>query len=384
MFGPFSIDTIFPAFHRLEDEFGVAPELMQLTISAYLAAFAIGSLIHGPLSDALGRRRVLVAGILVYGLASAGGAVTHDFNVLLLVRAMQGASAGVGVIVGRAIIRDCYEGAAAQKLMSQVALVFGVAPAIAPIVGGWVFEAMGWRAIFWGLGLYAALLIVIVLGVVPETLPEERRQPLSPGSLVRTYKQLLSDTLFLRMAGTVALSFGGLFLVIASAPVVVLDLLHLGPRDFGWLFVPIIGGLTLGSSLSGRVAGVLSFHGTLRCGYAILFVGGIAEIAVSAWLRPHVPWTLLPLTVYAAGTALLMPSLTLAVLDRLPRQRGAASSMQATIQLAFNSVVAAVFSPLACGSLLNLGIGSLLLSGAGLLLMLGSRRALPAEAAPLP
>jgi DHA1 family bicyclomycin/chloramphenicol resistance-like MFS transporter len=369
MFGPFSIDTMFPAFHGMEAEFGVSPALMQLTISAYLGAFAIASLLHGPVSDARGRRAVILAGVIVYSLASLAAALTHSFSALLIARGVQGASGGAGLIIGRAIIRDCYEGAAAQRLMAQVSLVFGLAPAIAPIVGGWLFTAAGWRAIFWALFGYAAALILIVLTIIPETHPPARRSSLSIGSLLRTYGSLLSDYRLVLLATAAALGFAGLFVFIASAPVVVLDLLHLNAQQFGWLFIPVIGGITLGAQLSGRVAGRVSFHGTMWIGYLVMLVGGVGNIIASGWFVPHLPWTLLPLALYAAGTALIVPSLTLAVLDRAPAVRGSASSLQAAIQLSLNAVVAAVVAPWASRNLLTLAVIGTAISFAGVTLL---------------
>jgi len=152
MLGPFSIDTFFPAFRAMEGHFGVQPAAMQLTLSTYLIAYAAMSLLHGPLSDALGRRGVIVYSLLVFALASAGCAVSTRFETLLFFRAIQGISAGAGVIVGRAMIRDRLDGPGARRLMSQVTLIFGVAPAVAPIAGGWLLSGFGWTSIFWALG----------------------------------------------------------------------------------------------------------------------------------------------------------------------------------------------------------------------------------------
>src|SRR5690606_35736835 len=134
MFGPFSIDTIFPAFPQLGGQLGADKLALQQTISVYLIAYAVTSVVHGPLSDAFGRRRVIIAGLAVFTLASVGCALSTDLTTLLVFRALQGLSAGVGLIVGRAVIRDVLDGDDAQRLMSQVSMIFGIAPAIAPII----------------------------------------------------------------------------------------------------------------------------------------------------------------------------------------------------------------------------------------------------------
>lgn len=156
MFGPFSIDTIFPAFPQMAAQFGADKLAMQQTISVYLAAYALMSIVHGPLSDAIGRRRVILGGLSVFIVASVGCALAPDLRTLLAFRALQGLSAGVGLIVGRAVIRDVLHGSDAQRLMSHVSMIFGIAPAIAPIIGGWMLGAGRWPLIFWFLARIAA------------------------------------------------------------------------------------------------------------------------------------------------------------------------------------------------------------------------------------
>src|SRR5690606_5936454 len=140
MFGPFSIDTVFPAFPVMASDLGASKLAMQQTISTYLIGYAAMSLFHGPISDAIGRKKVLVAGTVLFTLASAGAALAQDMPTMLAFRVLQGLSAGVGLIVGRAVIRDCLQGDDAQRLMSHVSMIFGVAPAIAPIIGGWILD----------------------------------------------------------------------------------------------------------------------------------------------------------------------------------------------------------------------------------------------------
>src|SRR3569832_125875 len=161
MFGPFCIDAIFPAFPAIANQFNASPLAMQQTISVYLMAYAALSLLIGALSDSWGRRVVILGGVGMFLLASVGCAVAQSMSALLAFRALQGTSAGVGLIVGRALIRDVYEGPAAQKLMSMVSMIFGLAPALAPIVGAWLVGWGGWHALFWTLALFAAALLML-------------------------------------------------------------------------------------------------------------------------------------------------------------------------------------------------------------------------------
>ncbi|WP_372017579.1 multidrug effflux MFS transporter [Pseudoxanthomonas sp. 10H] len=358
MFGPFSIDTIFPAFPQMAAQFGADKLAMQQTISVYLAAYALMSIVHGPLSDTIGRRRVILAGLSVFIVASVGCALARDLPTLLAFRALQGLSAGVGLIVGRAVIRDVLHGSDAQRLMSQVSMIFGIAPAIAPIIGGWMLGAGRWPLIFWFLAAFSVLLLLSTSLWLPETHPREARMPLRPGRLARDYVAIALNPRFQRLAAAGAFGFAGLFLYIASAPAFVMDLLGLGEQEFAWLFFPTIGGMTLGAFLSGRVAGRWKPPYQVGVGYACMGAAALGNVLYSA-LAPQLalPWAVLPMSLAAFGVALVFPVLTLAILDMYPRQRGSASSLQAFTQLVLNAAVAGVLSPLLSQHGLPLALG---------------------------
>nr|WP_274381671.1 multidrug effflux MFS transporter [Pseudoxanthomonas koreensis] len=358
MFGPFSIDTIFPAFPQMAAQFGADKLAMQQTISVYLGAYALMSIVHGPLSDAIGRRRVILAGLSVFIIASAGCAMAGDLATLLAFRALQGLSAGVGLIVGRAVIRDVLQGSAAQRLMSHVSMIFGIAPAIAPIIGGWMLGVGRWPLIFWFLVAFSLLLLASTALWLPETHPPQARMPLRPGRLLRDYVAIALNPRFQRLAAAGAFGFAGLFLYIASAPAFVMDLLGLGEQEFAWLFFPTIGGMTIGAFVSGRVAGRWQPAYQVGVGYACIGVAAAANVAYCA-LAPAiaVPWAVLPMSLASFGVALVFPVLTLAILDMYPRQRGSASSLQAFTQLVLNSAIAGALSPLLSHHGLHLALG---------------------------
>lgn len=359
MFGPFSIDTIFPAFPAMGAQLGADKVAMQQTISVYLLTYALMSLVHGPLSDAFGRRRVILGGLSVFLLASVGCALSTDMATLLLFRGLQGLSAGVGFIVGRAVIRDVRHGDDAQRLMSQVSMIFGIAPAIAPIVGGWILGWSAWPTIFWFLAGFSLLLLLSVGAWLPETHPRAARRSVSPRHLLRDYFGILGNRRFLRLALAGSLGFGGLFLYIASAPAFVMDLLRLDEQRFAWLFLPTIGGMVLGAFLSGRAAGRIDGERLVNIGYGCMGLGAVANVAYNAWAGPAiaVPWAVLPMFVAALGVALVFPILTLAILDMYPHQRGAASSLQAFGNLIVNAAIAGVLSPLLSHRGLYLALG---------------------------
>ena len=383
MFGPFSIDTIFPAFPHIGAAFGADKLAMQQSISVYLLAYAATSILHGPLSDAVGRRRVILAGLCIFALASAGCALSTSLPMLLAFRALQGLSAGVGLIVGRAVIRDLLDGADAQRLMAQVSMIFGIAPAIAPIVGGWLLGWRDWPAIFWFLVGFALLLVAATFRFLPETHPPGARAPLHPRTLLAGYLRMARDARFMRLSLAGSFNFGALFLYIASAPAFVMDILRLGERDFAWFFVPMIGGMMLGAFVSGRMAGRLDGVAQTRLGFACCLVAAVANIVYNGTTaQPAIPLAVVPMMLNSFGVALGFPILTLAILDLYPRARGAASSMQAFFGLLGNALVAGAISPMLSHSGLALAIGAAAFSVVGWAIWrwewMHSRRALPA------
>lgn len=363
MIGPFSIDAIFPGFPAIGQDFSASALAVQQTVSVYLLAYALMSLVHGPVSDRYGRRPVIACGMVAYALASAGAATAMSLDSLLLWRALQGASAGAGIVVARAVIRDLFEGAAAQKLMSQVMMVFGIAPAIAPVVGAQLVIVGGWRGIFWALMLFAVVMVVAMLYWLPESLPREQRVSLAPRSLAHTYRSILRDAGFWPLVISGTLNFSALFVYILSAPRVVLELMGLSQQGFPWLFVPIIGGIMSGSWFSSYLAGQRSAATTVNIGYGFMALGALTNLVLAFVLPTPAPaWALMPLYLVGCGVGLAFPTLTLLVLDRFPRHRGGASSMQAFTSLLFNAALAGVIAPMLYANLRTLATGAACMS----------------------
>lgn len=365
MLGPFSIDTLFPAFRRLSQEFAASPQAIQQIISVYLAAYAVMALLHGPLSDAYGRRGVIVWSTALFVFASAGCALAPSLGALLGFRALQGIAAGAGLIVGRAIVRDRYHGAEATRLMATITLIFGMAPALAPIVGGWLLTISGWRSILWALTAFAVLLVALTVGALPETLPRERRIRLSLPRLAHTYRAIGSDARFMWLAFAAVGNFGALWIYIASAPTIVLGWLGLNVRQFAWLFVPTIGGMMVGARLAGRYAGHWTAAQTVARGYWLIGTAAALHVSLAVFLPPRLPWFVLPIALNGVGVSLAFPTLTLLMLDRFPATRGAAASVQTAVSLAANALLAGTLAPLVDRSALGLALSATLLSAFG-------------------
>ncbi|HSN64823.1 MAG TPA: Bcr/CflA family efflux MFS transporter, partial [Azonexus sp.] len=181
--GPFSIDTYLPSFHEIAEDLGATPLQVQQTLSAYLLAFATMTLWHGALSDRFGRRRVILVALALFGAASVGCAFATSIEQLWVWRALQGVTAGAGMVISRAIVRDLFDGPPAQRLISQITMMFALAPVIAPLIGGWLQTWFGWRSVFAFLVASTALLWTACWKLLPETLPPEKRQSLHPAYL---------------------------------------------------------------------------------------------------------------------------------------------------------------------------------------------------------
>jgi DHA1 family bicyclomycin/chloramphenicol resistance-like MFS transporter len=367
--GPFAIDTYLPAFGSIARDLQATPLQVQQTLTAYIAPFALMALWHGAVSDALGRRRVVLAGLIAFALASLGAAAAQSIEALWAWRALQGAVAGVGMTVGRAVVRDVADGPHAQRMLSQATMMFAIAPAVAPIVGGWIDAAAGWRAVFGFLALLAIGMAVFCWRMLPETLPSSQRQSLHPLSMGRGYLSMARDPAFLRLAGALAFNFAGFFVYVLAAPAFLAGPLGLGPTEFAWLFVPAVIGTAAGAFLSSRLAGRLSPVRTIGVGYAIMFGSVIFNLAQALLSEPvRVPWATLPIGAYNVGLGLAMASLQVMLLDLFPTRRGMAASGMAFTQSGGNALVAGAVAPLMWHSAATMATGTLVAVTLGALL----------------
>ncbi|HYF21368.1 MAG TPA: multidrug effflux MFS transporter [Ramlibacter sp.] len=366
MLGPFSIDTYIPAFAGIAKAIGATPVQMQQTLSAYLFGFAFMNLFHGALSDSFGRRPVVLWGIGVFIVASAGCALSQTIGQLVFFRGLQGLSTGAGIVVSRAVIRDMFPPAQAQRVMSQVTIYFGVAPALAPIIGGWLFVHADWHAIFWFLTGVGVVLWIANWRLLPETLHVTHRQPFNVRNLLQGYWQLCSNPRFLLLALASGIPFNGMFLYVLAAPEFLGTHLGLAPTQFFWFFVLTIAGIMGGAWLSGRLAGRIPPKQQIRHGFVVMLAVSLLNVAANLLWPAHASWALLPIALFGFGWSLMMPVVTLLVLDLYPERRGLASSLQAVVGSTANGIVAGAIAPLVMHSTQALAVASLLMMSVGL------------------
>lgn len=362
MIGPFAIDTSFPAFAQMRGDFDVSAADMQLVVSAYLLSFAVMAPFHGPLADAIGRKPVMVGGISLFALASVGCALAPSLPVLLIFRVLQGLSAGGGVIVSRTIIRDLFDGPPAQRLMSQVGMIFGLGPALAPIVGGGLLQLGPWPTIFWFLAAYGVLLVGLISLRLPETHPPGRRTPFDAGAMLRSLWSVCRSLTFQRIALGLSFSFAGQFLYVGAAAIFLGDLLGQGETDYWKLFVPMVGGVILGSWISGRLAGRMGPRRLVSYALASVGIAALVNVALAVTeIGRSLPLAVAGPTMMALGVATAFPTVQLMLLDLFPEARGAAASMSTFATLVLNALVAAVIAPLAAESVLSMALAALAL-----------------------
>jgi DHA1 family bicyclomycin/chloramphenicol resistance-like MFS transporter len=359
MVGALAIDTYLPSFPAIGRAFEVGPVAVQQTLSVFLFTFAFMMLFFGTLSDSFGRRPVILVALAVYTLASAGAAMAPTFGWLLFFRALQGLSAGAGSVIGQAIVQDRFSGADAQRIMSHIMMVFGLAPAIAPVLGGWLHVAFGWRATFVFLALFGAVMLLASWRLLDESLPREKRHAFHGVAIARNYLKVLRHPQFLLLSLAVGLAFGGLSLYIGSAANFVMEILHLPETAFAWMFIPLISGMVIGSAWGGKRAAKIAPAAMRRIGYGLMALACVLNVGYTALVGDQVavPWAVLPLMVYTFGLAVAMPAIQVTALGLFPDNRGLASSMLAFIQMMSFALMSGLVAPLLFGSAFKLASG---------------------------
>lgn len=381
--GPYTIDAFFPSLRAIAREMHVSALQAQQILTAFMVPYALMSLVHGSVSDALGRRGVILFGLSVYVVAAFGCALAPSFGTLLIFRALQGMVAGVGMIVGRAIVRDRYTGVQAQKVMSSITMMFSLGPALAPVIGGWVHVWFGWRAVFGTMGLFGALLMLIMWLRLPETHPPERRTPLQLEPLVYNIRHVLSHRGFQWLASSSCLCFIALHAYIGSAPAIILDHWKLSETSFYALTIPIIGGYSIGAYFSGTLAGKIDGERIIRVGYHGSMIASLIMLLLQVFTEPPMFVQQLLLALTACMLQLMFPVITLRILDQFEHHRGAAASAQSFFTMVLGALMMGVLAPWLSVTMQRLALASFLCTFAGWLVWVAKLRRPLQSSAPL-
>ena len=338
-FGPLSLDTYLPALPELQAEFGTTTTLAQLTLSFCLLGLASGQIIAGSMSDRFGRHWPLLIGLATYAIASFLCALAPTIWILLLARFVQGAAGGAGVVIARATVRDLHEGTAAARYFSRLMLVSGLAPILAPILGGQLLRFMDWRGVFVVLGLIGLVLLGAVFVLLPETLTEERKQSGGIRHTLATFAGLLSNRVFLGYTLTMGCAGAALFGYIASSPFVLQEIHGLSEQEFSFVFGSIAAGYILSSQINARLVGRVPLAKLLHRGLIAFSLCGAAFL-VTVLLDSPLPVILLPLYAMMWTMGFIFPNSTALALTNYPHAAGSASALLGLAQFATGAIAA--------------------------------------------
>ncbi len=338
--GPLSVDLYLPSLPAIGAALDASAGDVQLTISSYLVGFAAGQIVYGPLADRFGRKPVILAALLVFCAATLACAAAPSITTLIAARAVQALGSSGAIVLARAVVRDLYEGPRAGRELSLMAMIMGLAPVIAPVIGSVLQAAFGWRACFLFIFVGGAVAAAAVHWLLPETLRPGLRQSLA--GMLKSFVIVARHRGALAYLAIIAASFGGLFAFISASPFVLQDVHRLSPFGFATAFSVASLGYILGTSLAAKLVTRWGLDRTIGAGATALATGGLSMVAATM-INPHaVAGIVLPMMIYLFGLGLAMPQALAGALQPFPERAGAASSLIGAVQQALAAALGAV------------------------------------------
>jgi DHA1 family bicyclomycin/chloramphenicol resistance-like MFS transporter len=348
--GPLAIDMYLPALPTIAREFGVDASVVQSSLAAYFIGIAVGQAFYGPLSDRLGRKPILYLGLTLFMVSSIGCAQAESVNVLIAFRFLQALGGCAPIVIPRAIVRDHFDQAGSVRMLSVLMLVMGLAPILAPLIGGQLLVNFGWRAVFWLLTAYAATWLTVVAVLLPESLPSARRlrHPLS--DVLAVYWRLVRDRKFMGHALSGALIFAGLLAYISGSPVVFIELFDVPPERFGFFFGANAIGIIVASQINRWLVGRVETPRIVRVVLLVAMTAG-AVLVVDAYSGfGGFAGILVPLFFYIACHGFVLPNTTALAMAPHGRVAGSASALLGTLQFVLGAVAGSLIGAFANGT----------------------------------
>ena len=341
--GPLSMDMYLPSLPDIGRVLAASTTSVQLTVSTYLIGFAVGQIIYGPLSDRYGRRPVLLGALVFYAAATLICAAAQSIDTLIAARFVQAIGGSGSIVMARAMVRDLYSGARAGRELSLMGSISAVSPIVAPMIGGVLQIAFGWRASFLLMGVMAVIAVLAVIRLLPETLPQraDTDTPMSLSFMMQSYREVARHRGFLAYLGIITASYAGLFAWVAGASVVLQSVYGLSPAAFGFTFAFGSAGYLVGTTIAMRIVLRRGLDRTIGIGVILLVAGGAALAAVVA-ARIGGTWLVASMSLYLAGLGFAMPQAMAGALTPFARRAGTASSLMGVVQQTVAAVVAAV------------------------------------------
>ncbi len=340
--GPMSMDIYVPSLPDIARVLEAPTARVQLTISSYLIGFAVGQVIYGPLSDRHGRRPVLLAALALYATGTLVCAAAQSIDTLIAARFVQAIGGAGSIVLTRAMVRDLYSGARAGRELSLMGSIMGLAPIVAPMIGGVLQTAFGWRASFIVLGGVGVIAILVVGRLLPETLRQRRGERISLSSLAQNYGAVLRHRGFLAYLGIITATYAGLFAWVSGGSVVLQGVYGLSALAFGFTFALASVGYVVGTMIAARRVLRLGLDRTIGLGVVLVAAGGLGVAAVVAADIPNAIWLVAAMALFLAGLGLAMPQAMAGALTPFPDRAGTASSLMGFVQQTVAAVVASV------------------------------------------
>ncbi|WP_224313457.1 multidrug effflux MFS transporter [Microvirga puerhi] len=379
--GPLSTDMYLPALPSIAVELGASTGQAQLTLSAFLLGFAAGQFFYGPISDRVGRKPMLLFGLGLFTLASLVCAVAPSIETLIAARFLQALGASGPIVLARAIVRDFYEGPRAGRELSRMGTIMGVVPALAPVIGGLVTQAGGWRMNFIVTILGGAALAAAVVWRLPEPIRQKSPHPISFPAILRGFRSLLRHPAYRIYVALAMLTYGGLFAFISGSSFVLQEIYGLGQLPYAFSFGFMVIGYIAGTSLAQRLVGPRGLDGTIRIGVTCLAAGGLLMLVLVAIGIGSFMAITGPMAIYALGVGLTMPQAMASALMPFPERAGAASSLLGICQMTFAAILGIVLGQNLGASALPLPLTIAATGTLALLLFSATGRARSSEAA---
>jgi DHA1 family bicyclomycin/chloramphenicol resistance-like MFS transporter len=354
-FGPLSIDMYLPALPTMTADLHSSETILQLTLTAFIIGIALGQIVIGPLSDAMGRRKPLLAGLALYVIGSILCVVSPSAELLIVARVIQAFGAAAGIVIARATVRDLFSGTAMTKFFSTLMLVNGLAPILAPIIGGQILTLASWRGVFVVLAVFGAVLLAVVTIALPEPLPVELRKPARPMSILRTYARILRDKSFVGYALASGLMFAGLFAYISGSSFVLQDIYGLSPQEYSLAFGLNGVGIVLAGQLNGLIVGRVPERTLLIVGLLASFAGGVGVLLATS-LHLGLVALLVPLFVLVSSIGLVMPNASSLALADQAGNAGSASALLGVLQFVIGGFATPLVSLGGSGTAVPMGV----------------------------